>query len=113
MQANYTDAQLEEIVRRVLHRFQTITTSKTLKGYPFSYLIDASAGSVTVTLPTVISPDMPLFLKRVDSSANTVTIAAPSGKTIEGAASITLTATPKGAVQLLYRDPTWYILTKV
>ncbi len=57
--------------------------------------IDATAGNVTITLPSASSNNEynQYLFKRIDSSINTVTIQAPGGQLIDGfSSSITLTA---------------------
>jgi len=54
-------------------------------------LVDASAGAVTVTLPTPESAAS-VVVKKTDSSANAVTIATPGSETIDGDNSRTLSA---------------------
>lgn len=51
-----------------------ITSNSTLDyGYD-SYLVDASNGEFTMTLPTILADGMYYFLRRMDNSANTVTV---------------------------------------
>src|SRR6185437_682206 len=54
-------------------------------------LADATAGNIVITLPAASSEGArELFVKKIDSSANTVRIAAAGTDTIDGAASVTL-----------------------
>jgi len=54
---------------------------------------DASAAAITVTLPSSAAyPGRPLIVKRFNPGANAVTIAAPGGQTIDGAASYVLSS---------------------
>lgn len=71
-----------------------VTASETLSVSDVVILVDAADGDVTLTLPAVSGSagDMK-WIKRVDLSANVVTIAAASSNTIEGTASITLATT--------------------
>src|SRR6185312_12971588 len=56
-------------------------------------LADATAGNITVTLPAASTEgNRELFVKKVDSSANTVRVAAAGTDTIDGAASVTLSS---------------------
>lgn len=89
--------------------YERLTTSKTLTSMEgASYFpIDATSGNVTITLPNTVNvigtsiPTDSMFVGavRLDSSANTVTLAAVSPTTINGVASITLV--PNQAVSLL------------
>lgn len=54
-------------------------------------LADASDGELTVTLPTPESAAS-VVVKKIDSSANAVTIATPGSETIDGDSSRTVTA---------------------
>jgi len=54
-------------------------------------LADASGGPVTVTLPGPTSATV-VTVKKIDSSANAVTIATPGSETIDGDSNRTLTA---------------------
>lgn len=66
----------------------TITVSTTLTGAYGIILADATAGAITVTLPAAADYKEKLFsIKKIDSSANIVTVAAASGETIDEATS--------------------------
>ena len=77
-------------------------------------LVDASAGPVTITLPNVSpgagTPDgMFAVVKKLDASANAVTITASVGQ-VEGASNISLT-TQGEAVQLVMNvNSDWFII---
>lgn len=55
-------------------------------------LVDASAGPITITLISAAWTPNTYTVKKIDSSANAITIAAQAGQTIDGAATKTLTA---------------------
>jgi len=66
---------------------RTLTTSKTLTVHDGLVLVDATAGNISVTLPTIDDvADSVFTIKRIDASINTVTIVG----TIDGVASPTL-----------------------
>lgn len=71
---------------------QKITASTTLTmSSPHYIWVDASAGPVTVTLfPSASNPIRTVLIKKIDSTANAVTIAGNGTDTIEGAASISI-----------------------
>ena len=76
---------------------------------------DASGGAFTVTLPPLLNAPkqrIPVRVKRVDSSANAVTIAAEQGATIDGAATYALTA-PWSCVTLANDGANWLVVAKV
>lgn len=65
----------------------SVSSAYTAADDDFTILVDASGGSVTVTLPDTAGRDGKIYnIKKVDSSANTVVV---SG-TIDGSASYTL-----------------------
>lgn len=53
-------------------------------------LVNASGGSVTVTLPTAVSNTHVYTIKKIDTSGNTVVVNTTSLQTIDGGASATL-----------------------
>lgn len=53
--------------------------------------VDATSGSVTITLPAASNAGALLRIKRIDGSANTVTVQRAGSDTIDGATSFTLT----------------------
>lgn len=69
-------------------------------------LANANGGAITVTLPPGAAGTMPSGTEcrvvKIDGSANAVTIAAPSGFTVNGVASITLTAANSGKTLTLF-----------
>lgn len=54
--------------------------------------VDATGAGRTITLPTAVGRNRRLVIVKADSSANTVTLAAASGQTINGAATRVLSA---------------------
>lgn len=79
---------------------RTLTTNTTLSASTDNVVfVDATAGSVTLTLPAANSwaansqtRSSMLRIKRIDSSGNTVTIQRAGADTVEGATSVTLAA---------------------
>lgn len=75
--------------------YATVTASRTQFTTDFYITIDATTGNITYTLLSASTqvPGKTIFLKRGDNvTANTVTITAQTGQTIEGVLSRTLTA---------------------
>lgn len=77
-------------------------------------LVDASAGNRTVNLPALAaaysSPNgLILYVKKIDSSGNTVTLDGSGGETIDGAATFDLLAEDESVTVQAYSDG-WYIL---
>jgi len=58
-------------------------------GYGY-YLVDASAGNITIQLPGSGYNGMAFVFNRIDNSTNTATFQAKTGFTVNGASSITL-----------------------
>lgn len=70
----------------------SINSSQTLSFDWNVYLIDATLGSITVTLPTPSADGENISLSRTDATGNTVTVQGLLGETIDGASSYNLTA---------------------
>ena len=71
----------------ILDDVTTITTNTTLDNQNLVVLVDASSGAVTVTLPQVTSQNLmgqEYQIKKIDSSANAVTVDASTTETIDG-----------------------------
>lgn len=72
---------------------RTVTVSLTIAPTDRVILVDATAGPVTVTLLSATAfGKAELFVKKIDSSANAVTVAVAGADTIDGAATATLTS---------------------
>lgn len=67
---------------------RTVTANTTVN-FDGTILVDATAGPVTVTLQAAALGDR-VLIKKIDASANVVTVAAQGGETINGAANIPL-----------------------
>jgi hypothetical protein len=79
---------LQQAVGTVTRRaVRTVATDYTFVSADYLVLIDATAGAVTVTLPAVVVGKQ-IAVKRIDGSANVVTIAGP----VNGVTSQTLAA---------------------
>jgi len=72
----------------------TVTTNTTLDGNYHHIFVDATAGNVTITLPTLansVTSDgcgFEFVIHRVDASGNTVTVDGNGSETLNGVASI-------------------------
>jgi hypothetical protein len=88
----------------------TKTTSYTITGSDTVIFADASSGAVTITLPVASGlSGYRFYVKRIDNSANTVTIARSSTDTIDGMTSFTMDM-QYTAVALISNGSAWYIL---
>jgi len=92
----YADAlQLEA---SIFQKVQSVTSDITATLYQYYFRIDATSGNITITLPAAStafgnSIGIKYVFKRIDNSANTVTIqraGTPGTDTIDGAASFVL-----------------------
>lgn len=89
---------------------RTVTTTQPLTKNDFTVLVDASAGPVTVTLPSVNeAPGQTINVKKVDATANLVTIACTGSETIDGAASKT-TTTPNACFTQQASPAGWQVI---
>ena len=69
-------------------RVTTSTTLSVLTGQSVVVLVDASSAAVTITLPLASSAsNSTVQIKKIDSSANVVTVARSGADTIDGATS--------------------------
>lgn len=69
----------------------TVTVNTTLGVNHHIVLVDASGGNRTITLPNATScAGRQYIVKKIDSSANTVTISAQAGQTIDEQSSVVL-----------------------
>jgi hypothetical protein len=67
---------------------RTVTVNTTLDDFYETVLVDATGGNVTITLPlAAASPFRKYNIKKIDATANTVTITGSGGETIDGAAT--------------------------
>lgn len=88
----------------------TLFTSTTLDNTYYTVLVDASSGNRTITLPSAsASARMIYVIKKVDVSANTVTIDANSSETIDGATTQVL-STQYASYTIQCDGTSWYIL---
>lgn len=88
----------------------TKTSNYTITGTDVIIFADASSGNVTITLPTASSfTGYNFYVKRIDSSSNTCTVARSGSDTIDGATSFTLD-TQYFAIRAVSNGSNWYII---
>lgn len=97
-----------QILRQALPimSFETITADYTVTPADDVITVDATAGNVTITLPppsTFTNSNMPLYIKKIDASANSVTI----NGNIDGSLSVILSTLNQGTV--LFPTPDKYL----
>ncbi len=86
----------------------TVQTSPTEAGT--IYLVDATAGAITATLPAAATAaaGFAVTIKKVDSSTNIVTIDGDGAETIDGATTLTVTA-QYAAVTVVSDGSEWHV----
>jgi hypothetical protein len=72
-------------------------------------LVNASGGPVTVTLISAVATPNSYTVKKTDSSANAVTVAARAGETIDGAASASITD-QWATISVIPSGGNWYVV---
>jgi hypothetical protein len=89
---------------------QTTTTPYTVVVTDRTILIDATAGAKVVDLPTAASSKWRILtIKKIDASANVVTVDGNGAETIDGAATYVLTAQYE-AVTVQSDGTTWWVI---
>jgi len=68
----------------------TVTSDTTVTEETQYYLVDASGGAVTITLPSADKWKMPIFIKALDVSGGNITVATDGSDTIDDASSLTI-----------------------
>ena len=91
-----------------INTLSTKTANYTATSTDGTLLVDATSGTVTITLPAA-SSRKELHIKKIDSSVNAVSVARAGSDTIEGNTSASLAAQYNSIT--LYSDgtSTWYI----
>ena len=85
--------QIVEVLRRLLTRPQALSQDTTLTASNTTTSVDASAAAVTITLPLASQHVSRVYsIKKIDASANAVTITPSGADTIDGAATYSLAA---------------------
>jgi trimeric autotransporter adhesin len=91
----------------------TKTAAYSVAATDFTILGNASAGSFSVTLPTAVGVSGKIYgVKKIDSSANTVTIATTSAQTIDGNTTRILSLQYDGA-QVQSDGSNWFIIASI
>lgn len=90
----------------------TTAATVTVDGSASLYLVDATAGAVTVNLPAVVSSKGRIItVKKIDASANAVTLDGAGSETIDGATTLA-TTTQWVAFQIWCDGTAWYAIAK-
>lgn len=72
-------------------------------------LVDASGGVITRTLPTPDFEGQTMFIKKIDSSANAVTVDTEGSETIDGAATQSV-ASQWDKIKVVTDGTNWFIV---
>lgn len=97
----------EKIIKNaVLFTKTTVTSDYTAKPWEI-ILVDASSGSITITIPAPVE-GAEIIVKKIDNTTNTVTLSPTSGN-IDGYDSIVMT-TQNEAYHLISDGDNWYIV---
>lgn len=88
----------------------TKTSNYTITGTDVVIFADATGGNTTITLPAAASfAGYRFFIKRIDSTGNTVSVARSGADTIDGQTTITITQ-QYTAIMVVSNGSAWYIL---
>jgi len=71
-----------------------------------TYLVDATPGNITITLPLITADGTTFNIKRIDGVINTVTIVGTSGQTIDS--SVSLSLSPGSNFRVTSLNDVWY-----
>lgn len=91
------------------YKVSTVTADYTLTDEDYTILVDASNSAITLSLPTAVgNARLDFEIKRIDDSANSVSIKAVSGEEIDGANALSLN-TQYEAVTVRADGAAWWI----
>ena len=94
----------------VLRSVTTETASTTLDSTDDVVLVDASGGAITITLPAAATDTGREYtIKKIDTSANAVTVDGNGSETIDNATTAVL-GRPYDAIQIVSDGTEWWIL---
>jgi hypothetical protein len=74
----------------------------------YSILCNATGGAIVIMLPTAATSGQELRIKKIDASANTVTISADGGATIDGETTVTISS-QWSSYTVQYNGTNWFI----
>jgi len=105
--------QVEREIGNAIDAFRairTITASAAISASDYTVLADAAAGAVTVTLPAASTVTGQTFhVKKIDATANAVTLDGNGAETIDGAAT-KATTTQWASYSVQSNGTGWFIL---
>jgi hypothetical protein len=87
-----------------------ISTTTTVSQSDEVITVDATGGAVTVALPPIArARNRHLYVKKIDASANAVTVNPFGSETVDGAATVS-TTTQYGGFELVAGSTEWHLL---
>ena len=93
------------------HAITTVSASTSLDASYYTIIVDASSGDVTLSLPPVTTyPGQIYYIKKIDNSANIVTIDGSGAETIDGVLTQLLT-TQYQKIVIQNNGISWYIVS--
>jgi hypothetical protein len=105
---------LEEMRNRYMRRPLAVTQSLTLSAQHGTVLVDATGGAKTITVPKASEQiGRPYTVKKVDASANTVTLSRSGSDNIEGATTYVLSAQHDSVTIQSDAGTNWRVISKV
>jgi hypothetical protein len=115
---NPTEFRLRDSVNSILKRFERVqkkriievSSAYTITLEDHTILVDATSGAVTITLPKAYNGFEYLFnVKKIDSSANTVTIDGDGSEKIDGATTKVI-STQYDSITIQSDKTEWWII---
>ena len=79
--------------------------NNTYAGFEY-YFVDASSGSITITLPEILYDGTTFIMHRIDNSVNNVTLEAFTGQTVDGTSSVNMPA--RNYQEFVSLNNNWY-----
>lgn len=108
--ANRTDVTIAATTTAAnSHTVVTKTTNYTITTSDEIILANASGGAVTITLPTAVGNTNMYTVKKIDSSANHVTIATSAAQTIDGGSTAVIQV-QYASVSVVSDNANWFIM---
>jgi len=92
-------------------KFVTITANYTANAFDF-ILADGSSSPINITLPSATGWEL-VFVKKVDSTSNPVTIFPQSGSQIDLLNSYQITANKSAVLLIADTNGKWWVISKV
>jgi hypothetical protein len=100
-----------QVTLDALNKINTVSINTTLDSTYGTVLVDASGGNVTITLPNAVGISGKIFsIKKIDSTANIVTVATTSSQTIDGK-NTSLLGIQNNVLMIQSNDLDWIVIS--